>query len=92
MSNLWIHRLGISTQQCYALPSALVDVLSAHGLEGVGAAYEIPVGVVAVLLDDAQVILALPNLLALQEMLSSLSLELYSTCKFEIPMSVCMVY
>ena len=60
----------------YALPSALVDVLSAHGLEGVGAAYEKPVGVVAVLLDDAQVILALPNLLALQEMILSLSPEL----------------
>ena len=52
-------------------PSALVDVLSAHGLEGVGAADEEPVGVVAVLLDHAQVVLALADFLALQRYVKS---------------------
>ena len=47
-------------------PAALVDVLPAHGLEGVGAADEEAVGVVAVLLDHAQVVLALADFLALQ--------------------------
>ena len=51
------------------IPSALVDVLPAHGLEGVGAADEEPVGVVAVLLDHAQVVLALPYLLALDQII-----------------------
>ena len=47
-------------------PAALVDVLPAHGLEGVGAADEEAVGVVAVLLDHAQVVLALADFLALK--------------------------
>ena len=47
-------------------PAALVDVLPAHGLEGVGAADEEPVGIITVLLDHAQVVLALANLLALK--------------------------
>ena len=47
-------------------PAALVDVLPAHGLEGVGAAHEEARRVVRILLDHRQVVLALAHLLALQ--------------------------
>ena len=64
-----------------ALPAALVDVLPAHGLEGVGAADEEAVRVVAVLLDHAQVVLALAHLLALKEIITNINIFLWENDK-----------